>query len=86
MLALVKKPHIELSLSGENVDELIDWIRKKYEVSTPVTEAISKGITDDNVRSIMITSMAKTTAAIGDLKIAEIAAALASPSSKVICL
>jgi len=33
MLALVKKPHIELSLQGENVDELIDWIKKKFEVS-----------------------------------------------------
>lgn len=29
MLALVKKPHIELSLHGENVSELVDWIRKK---------------------------------------------------------
>ena len=33
MLALVKKPHIELSIHGENIDELIDWIKKKYEVS-----------------------------------------------------
>ncbi len=33
MLALVKKPHIELSLQGENVEELIDWIRKKFDVS-----------------------------------------------------
>jgi len=33
MLALVKKPHIELSLQGENIEELIDWIRKKFEVS-----------------------------------------------------
>jgi len=32
MLALVKKPHIELSLHGENVDELIDWISRKFEV------------------------------------------------------
>ena len=32
MLALVKKPHIELSIHGENVDELIEWISKKYEV------------------------------------------------------
>ncbi len=39
MLALVKKPHIELSLHGEHVDELIKWIRKKFEVSILTTEA-----------------------------------------------
>jgi ribosome-binding protein aMBF1 (putative translation factor) len=33
MLALVKKPRIELSLQGENVEELIEWISKKFEVS-----------------------------------------------------
>jgi len=33
MLALVKKPHIEISINGENVAELVDWIRKKYDVS-----------------------------------------------------
>lgn len=33
MLALVKKPRIELSLQGEKVNELIDWISKKFEVS-----------------------------------------------------
>jgi len=33
MLALVKKPHIELSIHGEQVAELVDWIRKKYEVT-----------------------------------------------------
>jgi len=33
MLALVKKPRIEISLQGEHVDELLDWISKKYEVS-----------------------------------------------------
>jgi len=33
MLALVKKPRIEISLQGENVDELIEWIGKKFEVS-----------------------------------------------------
>lgn len=33
MLALVKKPHIELSIHGEHVAELVDWIRKKYEVT-----------------------------------------------------
>ncbi len=33
MLAVVKKPRIELSLQGENIDELIDWIGKKFEVN-----------------------------------------------------
>jgi len=33
MLALVKKPHIELSIQGERVEELVAWIRRKYELS-----------------------------------------------------
>ncbi len=33
MLALVKKPRIELSIQGDNIEELIEWIRKKYDVS-----------------------------------------------------
>jgi len=33
MLALVKKPHIEISLHGEHVSELVEWIRKKYDVT-----------------------------------------------------
>lgn len=33
MLALVKKPRIEISLQGEHVNELIDWISKKFEVN-----------------------------------------------------
>lgn len=38
MLALVKKPRIEISLQGENVGELIEWIRKKYEVNILVSD------------------------------------------------
>ena len=38
MLALVKKPHIELSIHGEHVDELLDWIKKKYEVAVLAEE------------------------------------------------
>ena len=38
MLALVKKPHIEISLHGENVGELVEWIRKKYDVIVLVEE------------------------------------------------
>ena len=33
MLALVKKPHIELSIHGEHVDELLAWIEKKYDLT-----------------------------------------------------
>jgi DNA-binding XRE family transcriptional regulator len=33
MLALVKKPRIELSIQGEHVEELLDWIKKKFEIS-----------------------------------------------------
>jgi DNA-binding XRE family transcriptional regulator len=33
MLALVKKPHIEISLHGEHVAEIVDWIRKRFEVT-----------------------------------------------------
>ncbi len=33
MLVLVKKPRIELSLQGERVGELVDWIRKKYDIT-----------------------------------------------------
>jgi len=33
MLALVKKPHIELSLQGDNIEELLAWIKKKYDVA-----------------------------------------------------
>ena len=39
MLALVKKPRIEISLQGEHVDELIEWIRKKFEVSILSSES-----------------------------------------------
>lgn len=33
MLALVKKPHIEISLHGEQLKELVSWIRQKYDVT-----------------------------------------------------
>ena len=45
MLALVKKPRIEISLQGEHVDELIQWIGKKFEVSI---------LTSDSSESIAI--------------------------------
>ncbi len=38
MLAVVKKPHIELSIHGEHVCELVDWIRKKYDIAVLAEE------------------------------------------------
>ena len=38
MLALVKKPHIEISIRGEHVDELLAWIKKKYDITAVVDE------------------------------------------------
>ena len=38
MLALVKKPHIEISLHGEQVAELVDWIRKRFDVTVLAEE------------------------------------------------
>ena len=32
MLVLVKKPHIEISIHGEYSYELLDWIKKKYDI------------------------------------------------------
>lgn len=45
MLALVKKPRIEIMLQGERVDELIEWIEKKFELSI---------LTSDNSDSVAI--------------------------------
>lgn len=39
MLAVMKKPRIEISLQGEHVDELIEWIRKKFEVNILTSES-----------------------------------------------
>ena len=33
MLALVKKPHIELAIQGEGVEDFLAWIKKKYDIS-----------------------------------------------------
>jgi ribosome-binding protein aMBF1 (putative translation factor) len=38
MLALVKKPHIELSIQGAGGSELLAWIRKKYSVAVISSE------------------------------------------------
>ncbi|MDD2238241.1 MAG: helix-turn-helix transcriptional regulator [Kiritimatiellae bacterium] len=43
MLAVVKKPHIELSIQGENPSELLAWIRRKF-VVTIVSPAASSSI------------------------------------------
>jgi len=39
MLALVKKPRIELSIHGEHAAELIAWIQKKYDVEVLSADA-----------------------------------------------
>ncbi len=44
MLALVKKPHIELSIQGDRVEELVAWIRKKYELSVLSREDVEGSI------------------------------------------
>ena len=49
MLALVKKFRIEISLQGEQIDELIEWISKKFEVSilsSDISESIAVEETD----------------------------------------
>ena len=50
MLAVVKKPHIEISLHGEHVAELVAWIRKKYDITVladePEDEFVSIESTD----------------------------------------
>ena len=33
MLALVKKPRIEISIHGERSEELLAWIKKKYDIT-----------------------------------------------------
>ena len=33
MLALVKKPHIELAIQGEGIEDFLAWIKKRYDIS-----------------------------------------------------
>jgi DNA-binding XRE family transcriptional regulator len=33
MLAIIKKPGIELSISGSGASEIVKWLRKKYDVT-----------------------------------------------------
>ncbi|MCD4669975.1 MAG: helix-turn-helix domain-containing protein [Actinomycetia bacterium] len=39
MLVLVKKPHIEISIHGEHSHELLDWIKKKYDIAILTDES-----------------------------------------------
>jgi ribosome-binding protein aMBF1 (putative translation factor) len=39
MLAVVKKPHIELSINGEGAKEAVDWLARKFRL-----QVISSGI------------------------------------------
>ena len=38
MLALVKNPPIEISIHGAHAAELMDWIRKKYDITVLTDE------------------------------------------------
>lgn len=38
MLVLVQKPRIEISLRGEHVGELLDWIKQKFDVTVLAEE------------------------------------------------
>jgi ribosome-binding protein aMBF1 (putative translation factor) len=33
MLVLVKKPHIELAIQGEGLEDFLAWIKRKYDIS-----------------------------------------------------
>lgn len=44
MLAVVKKPRIELSLHGDHVEELLSWIRRKFEVAILGADAPGESI------------------------------------------
>jgi ribosome-binding protein aMBF1 (putative translation factor) len=50
MLALVKKPHIEISLHGERVAELVDWIKKKFEVTVLAEESGSEFVSIESTK------------------------------------
>jgi len=41
MLAVVKKPRIELSINGESIEELVLWISKKFDIE--VIDVKNKG-------------------------------------------
>jgi plasmid maintenance system antidote protein VapI len=49
----VKKPHIEISIHGEHVDELLAWIQKKYDLAVLSNEL------DDELVSIESTDFWK---------------------------
>jgi ribosome-binding protein aMBF1 (putative translation factor) len=38
MLAVVKKPRTELSIQGDRAREVVDWLRKRYEVAILATD------------------------------------------------
>jgi ribosome-binding protein aMBF1 (putative translation factor) len=48
MLALVKVPHIELSIHGEHASELVEWIRKKYDVDILTEEVDEEYVSIEN--------------------------------------
>ena len=61
--------------------KIVSYPKKKCDVSTPHMDASSNGTSETRVRSRLNTSMAKIIAAMGALKIQDIAPAAAHPSS-----
>ena len=39
MLAVVKKPHIEISLNGEGMEEALAWLAKKFDIAVLSNES-----------------------------------------------
>ena len=48
MLVLVKKPHIEISIHGEHSYELLDWIKKKYDIAILADESEDEFVSVEN--------------------------------------
>ncbi len=40
MLAVVKKPRTELSIQGDRPGEIVDWLRKKYDVTVLAADEV----------------------------------------------
>ncbi len=45
MLAVVKKPHIELSINGEGTKEAVEWLARKFQL-----KVISGNVPDEKVK------------------------------------
>ena len=75
---------INVNLSVNSKRKIESSPKKKYEVNMADIEDSNKGIRDTKVKSKLKISIANTIAAIGALKMADIAAAAAAPINKVL--